>query len=198
MATRASAPPSVNPLRTRADWDRARQQCLDDPGAFHGAVAAREVHWFDPTLGAWITWDDAAQAWTGYDAQSGAPVQPPYGADHTPWTRAFDADDAPFYRWFSGGLTNAAFNEIDRHILAGHGDETASSLKATGGISPATATAAAPSRHTPSRASSCSGKRPKPPSPSNRSAFAAATGSRSTCPTSRSRSITRRRPSDSA
>src|SRR3984957_13168499 len=117
--------PNVNALRTRADWDRAREQCLDDPGAFHGAIAAREIHWFDPALGAWITWDDAAQAWTGSDAASGATVRAPYGADHTPWTRAFDADEAPFYRWFTGGLTNAAFNEVDRHVLAGHGDETA-------------------------------------------------------------------------
>ncbi|HWZ59708.1 MAG TPA: AMP-binding protein [Gemmatimonadaceae bacterium] len=131
MATRASArpthpvKPSVNPIRTRADWERARAACAQDPGAFHGRIAAREIHWFDPTLGAWITWDDAAQAWTGYDARTGAPVRAPYGADHTPWTRAFDADDAPFYRWFSGALTNAAFNEVDRHVLAGHGDETA-------------------------------------------------------------------------
>src|SRR3984957_7371498 len=117
--------PNVNALRTRADWDRARQQCLDDPGTFHGAIAAREIHWFDPALDAWITWDDTEHAWTGYDARSLTPMCAPYGPDHTPWTRAFDADNAPFYRWFSGGLTNAAFNEVDRHVLAGHGDDTA-------------------------------------------------------------------------
>ena len=33
--------------------------------------------------------------------------------------------DPPLYRWFSGGLTNAAFNEVDRHVRAGHGEDTA-------------------------------------------------------------------------
>ena len=28
-------------------------------------------------------------------------------------------------RWFVGAHTNAAFNELDRHVLTGHGDETA-------------------------------------------------------------------------
>jgi acrylyl-CoA reductase (NADPH) / 3-hydroxypropionyl-CoA dehydratase / 3-hydroxypropionyl-CoA synthetase len=114
-----------NPICTRADWERARQQCIEDPCRFHGAIAAREIHWYDPALEAWITWDDDAQAWTGYDARTGAPMQAPYAADHTPWTRGFDDDNAPFFRWFVGGLTNAGFNEVDRHVLAGHGDETA-------------------------------------------------------------------------
>ena len=28
-------------------------------------------------------------------------------------------------RWFVGGMTSAAFNGSDRHVLSGHGDETA-------------------------------------------------------------------------
>jgi acrylyl-CoA reductase (NADPH) / 3-hydroxypropionyl-CoA dehydratase / 3-hydroxypropionyl-CoA synthetase len=47
------------------------------------------------------------------------------GEAHAPWRRAFDGDDPPFFGWFRGGLTNAAFNEVDRHVLAGHGDEVA-------------------------------------------------------------------------
>jgi acrylyl-CoA reductase (NADPH) / 3-hydroxypropionyl-CoA dehydratase / 3-hydroxypropionyl-CoA synthetase len=123
--TSGRLPKHGNPIRTRADWERARQQCIADPGAFHGAIAAREIHWFDPALDAWITWDDSASAWIGYDARSGGPMRAPYGPDHTPWRRAFDDDDAPFYQWFTGGLTNAGFNEVDRHVLAGHGDEVA-------------------------------------------------------------------------
>ena len=34
-------------------------------------------------------------------------------------------DAAPFVRWFVGALTSAAFNELDRHVLSGRGDETA-------------------------------------------------------------------------
>ncbi|MCC7055535.1 MAG: AMP-binding protein [Gemmatimonadaceae bacterium] len=117
-----------NPIRTRADWDRMRAECLADPGGFHGAIAQRELHWFNPSLGArggWITWDDAATAWTGFDAESGAPITPALPAGYAPWSRAFNADAAPYFTWFDGGLTNAGFNEVDRHVLAGHGDEAA-------------------------------------------------------------------------
>jgi acrylyl-CoA reductase (NADPH)/3-hydroxypropionyl-CoA dehydratase/3-hydroxypropionyl-CoA synthetase len=121
-------PARANYLRTRADWDGVRAACLKDPGEFHGAIAKREIHWFDPnhgTHGAWIVRDDATGSWQGWDARSGAPVTLPYGESHEPWTTAFDATEAPFYRWFSGGLTNACFNEVDRHVLAGHGAEPA-------------------------------------------------------------------------
>ena len=32
---------------------------------------------------------------------------------------------SPFVRWFVGAHTSAAFNELDRHVLTSHGDETA-------------------------------------------------------------------------
>merc|ERR1740130_1759449 len=38
---------------------------------------------------------------------------------------AFDCARAPFFTWFTGAQTNAAFNECDRHVLAGHGCEKA-------------------------------------------------------------------------
>ncbi len=45
------------------------------------------------------------------------------------WTRqpdrALDAGSGPFGRWFPGGELNTAFNCLDRHVLAGHGDRTA-------------------------------------------------------------------------
>jgi hypothetical protein len=67
---RVVSPPVArrNPIRTRTDWERMRAECLADPGRFHGDVAKRELHWFHPAVGAsgaWITWDDAAQRWTG-------------------------------------------------------------------------------------------------------------------------------------
>ena len=34
-----------------------------------------------------------------------------------PWQELIDESRRPFVRWFRGGLTNAAFNEIDRHVL---------------------------------------------------------------------------------
>ncbi|MCU0761357.1 MAG: hypothetical protein MUF07_19460, partial [Steroidobacteraceae bacterium] len=129
-APRAVAPPPArhNPLRTRADWQAARDAVLQDAGAFHGSIARRELHWFDPRLGthgAWITLPDGATRWQGFDARTAAPLEVPYDARHEPWERAFDDREAPFYRWFAGGLTNACFNEVDRHLLAGHGAEPA-------------------------------------------------------------------------
>ena len=34
----------------------------------------------------------------------------------TPWTRALDDDNAPFFRWFTGGTLNVAANCLDRHL----------------------------------------------------------------------------------
>ncbi|MFV9503378.1 MAG: AMP-binding protein [Oscillochloridaceae bacterium umkhey_bin13] len=117
--------PRSNPIRSRVDWEAQRSAFLSDPGAFHGAIARSSIHWYDQALAAWITWDEVAGAWTGLDAASGAPVEVSYGPDHQPWQRTFSADTPPFYRWFEGGLTNACFNEVDRHVLMGFGDEVA-------------------------------------------------------------------------
>jgi propionyl-CoA synthetase len=41
------------------------------------------------------------------------------------WDRAVDRSREPFYRWFTGGLTNMCYNAVDRHVLAGKGDRVA-------------------------------------------------------------------------
>jgi acetyl-CoA synthetase len=41
------------------------------------------------------------------------------------WDRALDWDDPPFAKWFVGGTLNAAYNCVDRHVEAGHGDRVA-------------------------------------------------------------------------
>ena len=115
----------INPLVDRATWDKQRAAAIADPGAFHGNIAIREIHWYNPDLRAWIMWSDADECWLGLDADTGAAVAVDLPPDYRPYTRAFNDDDAPFYRWFEGGLTNACFNEVDRHVMTGHGDETA-------------------------------------------------------------------------
>ncbi len=125
---RASLQAARNPIRTAEDWRRMRAACAADPGGVHGAIAARTLHWFAPeegTAGAWLAWDEEERAWTGWDAATAAPVRSARGADVTPWTRALNADEPPFFRWFEGALTNACFSEVDRHVLAGYGEETA-------------------------------------------------------------------------
>ncbi len=123
--SRQPRPARSNPIRTRTEWEAQRQAFLDNPGAFHGDIARQTLHWYDPNLNAWISWDEAQQRWSGLDAESGAPVEVPYAANHMPWEQALDADNPPFYRWFVGGQTNACFNEVDRHVLMGYGDEVA-------------------------------------------------------------------------
>ena len=118
----------ANPLRSRRDWDTQRAAALADPGAFHGAIARREIHWFVAGAaphGAWLSFDEARGRWTGWHALSGQPLEVDLGKDFEPWQRAFDDTDPPHWKWFSGGLTNACFNEVDRHVLAGHGEEVA-------------------------------------------------------------------------
>jgi propionyl-CoA synthetase len=41
------------------------------------------------------------------------------------WDRVLDAERAPFYRWFAGGMLNTCFNAVDRHVAAGRGGQLA-------------------------------------------------------------------------
>lgn len=116
----------VNPVRDCSTWEQMRQEVISEPGLFHGNIAKRELHWFDAGLQAWINWDDRAGKWTAHSATTGEPLAAPaYDSQHEPWQKAFDDSEAPFYRWFAGGLTNAGFNEVDRHVMLGHGEEIA-------------------------------------------------------------------------
>ena len=119
----------ANPIRTRKDWEAAREAVSRDPGAFHGEIARREIFWLDATAtpaGAWVKRVDGPAPWVAFDAATGARREgDARAADWAPWTRAFDDAEAPFYRWFSGGLTNACFNEVDVHVLAGRGRQIA-------------------------------------------------------------------------
>jgi acrylyl-CoA reductase (NADPH)/3-hydroxypropionyl-CoA dehydratase/3-hydroxypropionyl-CoA synthetase len=124
----APLPPQNNTIVDKASWQAMRAACLADPGQFHGDLAKRHICWFLPDQaenGVWAFFDDQADAWTGWDAKTGAPVALDLPAEFEPWDHALKTDDAPNWRWFEGGLTNAAFNEVDRHVLAGHGDEAA-------------------------------------------------------------------------
>ncbi|MEO8815596.1 MAG: acetate--CoA ligase [Mycobacterium sp.] len=43
----------------------------------------------------------------------------------TPFTQVLDYSQAPFARWFADGKLNVAYNCVDRHVEAGHGDRVA-------------------------------------------------------------------------
>ncbi len=124
----APLPAQNNTIVDKASWQAMRAACLADPGQFHGDLAKRHICWFLPDQaenGVWAFFDDQADVWTGWDAKTGAPVALDLPAEFEPWDHALKTHDAPNWRWFEGGLTNAAFNEVDRHVLAGHGDEAA-------------------------------------------------------------------------
>ncbi|PPG53238.1 acetate--CoA ligase [Rathayibacter sp. AY1E9] len=44
---------------------------------------------------------------------------------HRPFTRTLDWSEPPFAKWFDDGELNVAYNCLDRHVLAGHGDRVA-------------------------------------------------------------------------
>jgi acrylyl-CoA reductase (NADPH)/3-hydroxypropionyl-CoA dehydratase/3-hydroxypropionyl-CoA synthetase len=126
MTGRAAGVPiaQVNPVRTRAEWQRLRDRCRIDPGGVHGDMAAETLHWFEPRVNAWLS-RGRDGVWRGVDALTGMSVQPELPREYQPWRLAFDDAEPPFYRWFAGARTNACFNEVDRHVLAGHGSEAA-------------------------------------------------------------------------
>lgn len=109
--------PSENDIETVDE----RRHAEADPGEFHGHIAATELHWHIPETGRWLTLDPSQSAWQGVEADGReARDALPHG-DWRPWERALDSSDAPFFRWFDGGETNACFNEVDRHLLQGNG-----------------------------------------------------------------------------
>ncbi|MEW6056450.1 MAG: AMP-binding protein [Bdellovibrionota bacterium] len=116
----------ANTIRNKKDWQAQREAFLNDPGRFHGEIAKREIHWYLPELSTWARRTDGPRPWMGFDARTGAAnLNLALNSDFEPWERAFNGDEPPFYRWFEGGLTNACFNEVDVHVMAGHGDEIA-------------------------------------------------------------------------
>ncbi|WP_234027072.1 AMP-binding protein [Erythrobacter sp. KY5] len=115
-------------ISDRDEFTRLREECRNDPGAFHGALAKQQICWLVEGHGgnpAWAFYDEAAEKWTGWDASSAAPITLDLHESFEPWERAFNDDDPPNWRWFEGGLTSTAFNEVDRHVLSGHGEEAA-------------------------------------------------------------------------
>jgi acrylyl-CoA reductase (NADPH) / 3-hydroxypropionyl-CoA dehydratase / 3-hydroxypropionyl-CoA synthetase len=113
-------------LRDPVHEQEARRRAVEDPGGYHGDIAASELHWYDAERDAWLRRDPHTGAWSGFGAHDGAPVaEGAREAEWRPWARAFDDAEAPFFRWFVGARTNACFNEIDRHVLAGDGARVA-------------------------------------------------------------------------
>mmetsp|Transcript_104786 Transcript_104786/g.337870 ORF Transcript_104786/g.337870 Transcript_104786/m.337870 type:complete len:790 (-) Transcript_104786:233-2602(-) len=85
-------------------------------------AAARNIFWYHSEQKAWLRAADSNGAWRGWRLD---PVEAASASNWTPWSSVLDDSDPPFYRWFAGGLTNAAFNEVDQHVLEGRGGQLA-------------------------------------------------------------------------
>ena len=86
---------------------------------FWARHAECELHWFNGE--AWLA--RHAGRWSGWLASDAS--ESCSSDDWRAWDVLVDDSEAPFVRWFCGGRTSAAFNEIDRHVLTGHGSDAA-------------------------------------------------------------------------
>ena len=127
-------------LTCARDYDAHHAAALDDPGTYWGKLAACALHWHSAETGKGAGWlsqcDSQCSArsgpggWQGWSADTAEPVHvavndcvwPDSGS--LPWRKAVETEGR-FVRWFMGGVTSAAFNEIDRHVLRGSGSDTA-------------------------------------------------------------------------
>ncbi len=112
-------------LRGRGDTD-SRQHSLGQRvevggnGAFWEPIAARDLHWFHDGQRCWLH-EDRSGLWSGWCAETARPVRFQFQTNWRPWRSLLDSSDAPMVRWFCGASTNAAFNELDRHVLRQRG-----------------------------------------------------------------------------
>ena len=90
----------------------------------HGDIAARFLHWFDSDSSSWLTQVHGG-SWAGWGAEGESRTASCGTVPDRMWAADLDASGAPFYKWFVGGLTNAAFNEVDRNVLGGNGERDA-------------------------------------------------------------------------
>ena len=89
-------------------------ETLAEAAEFWAPIGERELHWFNASQSAWLRVEDGR--WVGWHASTAAPSSL---ETWRAWQSPCDATLAPLRRWYAGGKTNAAFNELDRHMLRG-------------------------------------------------------------------------------
>lgn len=67
-----------------------------------------------------VLYDQAASDREGFGR-----TKPAHVTWKTPFSTTLDWSDAPVAKWFADGTLNAAYNAVDRHVLAGNGDRVA-------------------------------------------------------------------------
>ena len=109
-------------LASQSDEDALRSNITAAADQFHADVASREIHWQNPSSGTWLARGGRRQlGGLGFSRRECIAR----GRRMDPWSSVLDQTAAPYYRWFTGGQTNACFNLVDRHLLQGRADKTA-------------------------------------------------------------------------
>lgn len=98
-----SLEPINNGLISSIAVHEAKLACTADPGAYHGSIARRMLHWYNSDLRAWLSWDSARSCWSGWDVTAN-PVEL---SEWTPWEVTLETKRAPYYEWFVGASTSA-------------------------------------------------------------------------------------------
>lgn len=91
--------------------------------AYFEEAAPRNMWWHHPSSNAWLRRSEAGASWSGWSAEQAERIED--AGTWTPWEKVLDDSDKPFYKWFAGAQTNAAFTEVDVHVLEGRGDQLA-------------------------------------------------------------------------
>ena len=105
--------------------------CLAEDGTSHlksgdlwRSAASSSLHWYNVVLASWLHKVANDADWSGWTAVGATPTT----LSASGW-QAFDElvdeSERSFVRWFVGATTNAAFNELDRHVLEHCSKETA-------------------------------------------------------------------------
>lgn len=91
-------------LPSQSHEDALREQIQNDADQFHADVASREIHWQNASSGAWLA-RTGDSGWVGWDSRGESVALD--DENWTPWSSVLDQSAAPYYRWFTGGQTNA-------------------------------------------------------------------------------------------
>ncbi len=110
-----------NPIINMQKFEEIRSGFDKDFEAAFAVQAARSIHWYNSEKKSWLQQNSSGK-WQGWRCVDVGPISL---EQWVPWKKILDDKSKPCFKWFQGALTNAAFNEVDRHVLGGQGNEAA-------------------------------------------------------------------------
>ena len=110
-----------NPIINMQKCEEVRASFTSDFESAFAEQAAKSIHWYSSERKSWFQKSSAGK-WQGWRSVDVGPISL---EQWTPWKQVLDDSHKPCFKWFKGALTNAAFNEVDRHVLGGQGNEAA-------------------------------------------------------------------------